>query len=70
MNSYRSGGARGIKRQERDGSFMSGDDSLVSFAQFFELMKDKTHNKDGDGGIDFEHNEKNVSCFLLPIFGY
>jgi len=72
MNSYRLGGARGIKKEENDSahsSFMAGDNSLVSFAQFFELMKDKTHNKDGTGGIDFEHSEKNVSCFLLPIFG-
>ena len=48
---------------------MAGDNSLISFSQFFELMKNKTHNENGAGGIDFEHNEKNVSCFLFPIFG-
>ena len=48
---------------------MAGDSSLIGFKQFFELMKNKTHNNDGAGGIDFEHNEKNVSCFLFPIFG-
>ena len=48
---------------------MAGDNSLIGFKEFFELMKDKTRNNDGAGGIDFEHNEKNVSCFLFPIFG-
>ena len=49
---------------------MSGDNSLISFAQFFTLLKDKTHAQDGSGGIEFEHSEKNVSCFFLPILGY
>ena len=44
MQSYRSCGPRGI-RKEDDGSFMSGDNSLISFKQFFELMKNKTHAK-------------------------
>ena len=48
---------------------MSGDNSMITFDQFFELMKDKTYSQNGDGGIEFEHSEKNVSCFLLPIFG-
>ena len=49
---------------------MAGDNSLITFAQFFELLKDKTHAEDGSGGIEFEHSEKNVSCFFLPILGY
>ena len=69
MNSYRACGARGI-RKDGDGSFMSGDNSLISFKQFFELMKDKTGAKGSQGGIDFEHSEKNVSCCLLPMLGY
>ena len=70
INSFRSAGVRGIKKdQGSEGSFMAGDNSLISFSQFFELMKNKTHNENGTGGIDFEHNEKNVSCFLFPIFG-
>ena len=69
MNSYRSCGPRGI-RKEDDGTFMSGDNSMISFKQFFELMKDKTFAKGSQGGIDFEHSEKNVSCCLLPQFGY
>ena len=49
---------------------MAGDNSMITFAQFFELLKDKTHSPDGNGGIEFEHSEKNVSCFFLPILGY
>ena len=69
MNSWRACGARGI-RKDGDGSFMSGDNSLISFKQFFDLMKDKKGAKGSAGGIDFEHNEQNVSCCLLPMFGY
>ena len=61
---------RGIKKgYGSENGFMAGDNSLIGFKQFFELMKNKTHSNNGAGGIDFEHNEKNVSCFLFPIFG-
>ena len=45
------------------------DNNLVSFEQFFNLMRRKTQTSE-DCNIVFERQEKNVSCFFFsPIFG-
>jgi hypothetical protein len=52
------------------------DNILVSFDQFFNLMSQQVDASQqiGDDGqpistiIEFEQTEKNVSCFLFPIF--
>ena len=52
--------SRGI-RLHRD---LPGDNNLVSFEDFFNLMKARADFRNSDG-IKFEQEEKNVSCFFL-----
>ena len=48
------------------------DEQLVSFDEFIAIMSSKvefTGDQTGEfAGIEFDHSEKNVSCFLFPIF--
>ena len=65
ITSGRSASRRGITAGLQAQPF---DSNLVSFEQFFKLMRRKTQAGE-DCSIVFERQEQNVSCFFLPIFG-
>jgi hypothetical protein len=58
---------RGIRKNWRP-----EDEQLISFDEFIAIMSSKVEFKGEQAGefagIEFDHSEKNVSCFFLPIF--